>query len=115
MTLTSFMIALLGVWRLTHLLAAEDGPADAVVRLRSAVGNGFWGKLLDCFYCLSLWVAIPFALAIGASWPERLLLWPSLSGGAILVDRLTTRAPETPAENVEPGTHKEEGDVVLRR
>jgi hypothetical protein len=115
MTLTSFMIALLGVWRLTHLLAAEDGPGDAVVRLRAAVGNGFWGKLLDCFYCLSLWVAAPFAVAIGASWPERLLLWPALSGGAILVDRVTTRAPRTPADYGEPGTHKEEDDVMLRR
>ena len=28
-------IAILGVWRITHLLAAEDGPFNIFVRLRS--------------------------------------------------------------------------------
>ena len=50
MSLTWFSIAVFGVWRVTHLLAAEDGPCDVVVRLRSAAGSGFGGKLLDCFY-----------------------------------------------------------------
>jgi len=93
MTLAWFPIAVLGVWRITHLLAAEDGPADLVARLRAAAGEGFLGKLLDCFYCLSLWVAVPFAMVIGGSWLERVLLWPALSGGAILAERLTTRPP----------------------
>ena len=103
----SFSIALLGVWRVTHLLNAEDGPGDSVVWLRKAVGNGFWGKLLDCFYCLSLWIAAPFAVAIGGNWSERLLLWPALSGGVILVERLTNRASEKVVDYVEPMEHEE--------
>ena len=87
-------IAILGVWRITHLLAAEDGPFDAVVRLRRAAGDGFWGSLLDCFYCLSLWVALPLAVAVGERWLERALLWPALSAGAILLERLTSRRLE---------------------
>jgi hypothetical protein len=87
-------IAILGVWRITHLLAAEDGPADVVVRLRRAAGDGFWGRLLDCFYCLSLWVAVPFALVVGQRWLERVLLWLALSAGAILLERTTSRRLE---------------------
>src|SRR5690606_6645885 len=72
------LLGVLAVWRVTHLLQAEDGPWDVVVRLRRAAGAGFFGRLLDCFYCLSLWVALPAALAIGTDAFERLLLWPAL-------------------------------------
>ncbi len=86
-------LATLCVWRITHLLQAEDGPWDLVVRLRRAAGEGFFGKLLDCFYCLSLWISLPFAFGFGESWRERLLLWPALSAIAIFLERLT--APRT--------------------
>jgi hypothetical protein len=88
------VLGVLAVWRVTHLLNAEDGPWDLVVRLRRRAGTGFWASLLDCFYCLSLWVAAPLAYAIGNRWMERLLLWPALSAGAILLERL---APEKTA------------------
>ena len=74
----------LAVWRITHVLNAEDGPGEVFVRLRAFVGRGFWGDLLDCFYCLSLWVAIPFACWLGDGWKEKLLLWPALSAAGIL-------------------------------
>jgi hypothetical protein len=51
---------------LTHLFAAEDGPGDVVVRLRRAAGTGFWASLLDYCYCLSLWIAAPFAWLLEA-------------------------------------------------
>ncbi len=79
-------LGILGVWRLTHLMQAEDGPGDVIVRLRRAVGNGFWGKVLDCFGCLSLWMAVPFAYFIIDAWPERLALWLAFSGGAMLLE-----------------------------
>jgi hypothetical protein len=84
-------LGILAVWRITHLLNAEDGPWDFLVRFRRLAGNGFWGSLLDCFYCLSLWIAAPFAWLLGNDWKERILLWPALSGGAILAERLTSR------------------------
>jgi hypothetical protein len=85
------VVGVLVVWRITHLLFAEDGPWDVVIRLRRQAGAGFWGKLLDCFYCLSLWMAAPLALLLGGGWTERLLLWPALSAGAIVIERLTSR------------------------
>ncbi len=92
--ITTLVIATLAVWRLTHLFWGEDGPGDVFVRLRRVVGDGFFGRLLDCFYCLSVWVAAPFAWALGAGWSERVLLWLGLSGGAILLERATAEQPE---------------------
>ena len=108
------VLGVLSVWRLTHLLNAEDGPAEVLVRLRRVAGNGFWGALLDCFYCLSLWVAAPFAGILGETWTERLFLWLALSGGASLLERATHRveADAPPAQYFED---KGESDNVLLR
>jgi hypothetical protein len=84
-----FVLGVLAVWRVTHLLNAEDGPGDAFVKVRRLAGNGFWGRLLDCFYCLSLWVSIPAAVLLANSWHEMVLLWLALSGGACLFERAT--------------------------
>ena len=91
------VLGILSVWRVTHLLNAEDGPWELVVRLRRRAGNGFWGELMDCFLCLSVWVSAPLAAALGSGWKERLLLWPAFSAGAILLQRVTARGPEAPA------------------
>ena len=94
---TELLIAVLAVWRITHLLWGEDGPFELLLRLRKLAGRGFFGELLDCFYCLSLWIAIPFAWVMGNNWLERLVLWLSFSGGAILLERTTVaRTPPAP-------------------
>jgi len=62
---------------------------DLIFKLRKALGKSFAGKLMDCFNCLSLWVSVPFALVIGGSWLEWILLWISFSGGAILLNHVT--------------------------
>src|SRR5579871_2623969 len=106
-------LGVLAVWRITHLLNAEDGPWQLLVRFRRWVGEGFWGELLDCFYCLSLWVAAPFALVLGDGIKDRLMLWPALSAGAILLERLTARTEKV----AEPAFYYEEPENqdVLRQ
>lgn len=89
-----FLLAVLAVWRITHLLAREDGPWDLVARLRKGLGDRFWGRLLDCFYCLSLWIALPFAPLLGTGWPGRGLYWLALSGAAIVLERSVPGAAE---------------------
>jgi hypothetical protein len=107
------VLGILGVWRIVHLLNAEDGPFDLVVKLRRLAGTGFWGELLDCFYCLSVWVAAPFAVFLGEGWRSQLVLWPALSGGAILLERLTFREERhLPAVYVED---QEESDVLRKQ
>ena len=106
------IIGILVVWRVTHLFYNEDGPWDIFVRLRRAVGEGLLGSLLDCFYCLSIWVALSFAYWLGETWKQRLLLWPALSAGAILLERLTTR--EGPQHEIHYTQH-EGSDELLRQ
>ena len=82
------------------------GATAAARRFRMA------GKPLDCFYCLSLWIAIPPAYYLGEQWKEKLLLWPALSGGAILLERITSPERHTPAAVY---TENGEEEYVLRQ
>lgn len=108
------MLGLLAVWRITHLLQAEDGPWDMSVHLRRAAGNGFWGKLLDCFYCLSLWIAAPLAFLLGETWWERALLWPSLSAGASLLEQATNPALKISSAPFVEDSQEEKDHAMLR-
>ncbi len=96
--------AVLACWRITHLLNGEDGPWRMFSRLRTASAENVLGEALACFLCLSLVVAAPLALWVGQSWGTRLLLWPALSAGAILLER--GFFPETFAEA--PDYHEDE-------
>jgi hypothetical protein len=111
-----FVLGILGVWRLAHLLQAEDGPWRFALRLRRWASTGFWGEVLGCLYCLTLWIALPFAMLLGDGWGERLLLWPALSAGAILVERLAGRDSGPPlATYVEDDGGEERQNVMLRQ
>lgn len=82
-----FLIGVLAVWRATLLLGSEAGPWDLLKRMRGSVSGTMPGNLLGCFYCLSLWVSIPFALLLGETWRSRVLLCLAFSGGAIIIER----------------------------
>jgi hypothetical protein len=121
---TVLVVAVLAVWRLTHLLVEEAGPGDVFVRLRRWAEGRPLGGALHCFYCLSLWISAPMAVLLGDGWIARGALWLGLSGGAILLQRATSRDPdavapalwheELPAEAAPEGAGKGETDGVLR-
>ncbi len=106
-----FVLAALATWRVTHLLASEDGPADLIVRFRARLGQGLAGKLIDCFNCLSLWIAAPAALFVSRKPRDWLFMWLALSGAACLFERLG----QEPVV-IQPVSQPAEGDVnnVLR-
>lgn len=116
-----FCVATLAVWRLTHLLQVEDGPFEVFVHVRSRMREGFVGKLLDCFYCLSLWSAAPAAWLVGRGWSEWLLLWLALSAAAILLERLHAvllaweQTCGLPAIYSEDAPREEGSDGLLRK
>jgi hypothetical protein len=85
---TRFAVAALAAWRVTHLLANEDGPGDAIVRLRARLGASRAGGLMDCFQCLSMWVAAPLSLFVARDSREALPTWLALSGAACLLERV---------------------------
>jgi hypothetical protein len=90
-----FAMAALATWRVTHLLVNEDGPADAIVRVREKLGDSQLGAMMDCFYCASMWVALPFALFAVRKPADRAAAWLALSGAACLIEKMTS-PQETP-------------------
>jgi len=104
--MTPFYLLAVGIlvtWRITHLIVTENGPFNVLNKLRSAAGNGALGELLSCFYCLSLWISAPLAVILASSWKHRVILWPALSAGAILLERLTSSGePAAPIILEEP-------------
>jgi hypothetical protein len=86
-----FILSTLVVWRVTHLLAAEDGPWEMIAGMRSAIGNSVFGRLMDCFGCLSIWVSIPFAFVVSRRIQDDLLIWLALSAAAFLLERATAQ------------------------
>lgn len=107
-----FVLAILATWRVSHLLANEDGPADLIVRFRARLGQGLAGRLVDCFNCLSLWIAAPAAVFVTRRPIPWLFSWLALSGGACLLDRLG----EKPVI-IQPTSEPAEGEAndVLRQ
>jgi Protein of unknown function (DUF1360) len=86
---TRFWLAALATWRLTHLLAEEDGPGDVVARARARLGSSPAGELMDCFACMSVWVAAPLALTVTRRPRAAVGTWLALSGAACLLERAT--------------------------
>jgi hypothetical protein len=84
-----FVLCALAIWRLTHIIVAEDGPWDVVVRVRARLGDSVAGRAMDCFYCLSLWIAIPFTFAVAAHLLSWIISWLSLSAAASLLEQAT--------------------------
>lgn len=85
------VIAMLAVWRITHLLAQEDGPGKLILKIRNLLGKSFLGSLLDCFLCLSMWIAIPFTLYITRNPVDMLVSWLAISGGASILFKFQNR------------------------
>jgi len=97
-----FALATLAVWRLTHLLAREDGPWDLTLRMRRGLREGRLADLGTCFNCVSVWVALPFALFLRGDVVETLVGWLALSGGASLLERLGSPPLELKVEEAQP-------------
>lgn len=87
---TRFALCVFACWRLTHLFASEDGPGEVVLRVRRFLGDSSFGRAMDCFHCLSFWVAGPLALVLAQDLMGWFLAWLALSGAACLVERLSS-------------------------
>ena len=81
-----FVLCVCATWRISHLLASEDGPGDVLARLRRRLGHSPAGRMMDCFGCVSLWVAMPLAFYAVQGWTDRVVTWLALSGAAFLLE-----------------------------
>ena len=109
-------LSVLATWRVSHLIAYEDGPFDVIVRLRRRAGDGVLGKLMDCPYCLSLWIAAPLALLLAREPGAWGVAWLAISGGSSLLE-IFSRPHRQPPVDMNPTIFPLEGaydDVLLR-
>lgn len=89
-------LSMLAVWRLTHMLQEEEGPFGLFSHIQAwaasrpdvngGINHGFY-----CFYCLSIWVALPLAIVYAGSITSFFVWWLSLSAGAILIQGINDR------------------------
>jgi hypothetical protein len=107
-----FILAVLATWRVTHLLASEDGPADIIFRLRRRLGDGLAGSLMDCFNCMSLWIAAPAAFLLASDPLTWVLSWLALSGGACLLERLGGKPATSAGAERDPRQVEGDSDVL---
>ena len=80
----------LAVYRISNMIAQEDGAFDMFARLRTWVGQKSWiGRGIHCVLCVSFWAGIAGALA----WQRqdlylvRLLVLALGFSGAVLVSK----------------------------
>jgi Protein of unknown function (DUF1360) len=91
-----FLLAALATWRVTHLIAEEDGPGEVLAHLRVRAGEGQLGSLMDCFNCISIWVAAPLSIAVARRRGADPLAWLALSGAACLFEQVTRSSAHDP-------------------
>lgn len=94
-------IGILGVWQITQLLHAGDGPWGGLRRLRALLVRSGRGDAVACFFCLAMWVSLPVAMLIGEGWLERILLWFALAGAVSLLERGRQGNAPPPAHYIE--------------
>jgi len=101
MTAIDLLILALATWRLSSLLAQEDGPYDMFAKLRRRLGvrydahrrpsgENVIARGVICVWCNSVWVGAALALAYFL-WPAVvwLCLPLALSAAAIVIDQQT--------------------------
>lgn len=108
-------LSVLATWRVSHLISQEDGPFDVIVRLRGRAGDGVLGKLMDCPYCLSLWIAAPMALLLAREPVAWCVAWLAISGGSSLLEKFSRPRREPAGLNPVIFPLKGDYDDVLLR
>lgn len=89
MSLLHVLIAGLAGWRLASMLVGETGPWHIFERVRDRVAaepghpEGFWGELLSCIWCTSVWTSTaawllyylsPQAVSLVAVWAVAMIV-----------------------------------------
>lgn len=103
---TRLLVGEHGIFGIFSLIRSLAGVYETTVQRPNALGqmidikvndaNNPIGQILTCFYCCSVWVAIPAAIVATIVSPDSLPLyvwfaihWFAISGGAILIKDIT--------------------------
>ena len=90
MTALMFAVMTLAVWRVSFLIAQDEGPFSLIEKVRSRIDpnqSSWLGRGVRCVGCVSFWVSLAAALIVQASAWE----WLGMAGGALLIHKAVTR------------------------
>jgi len=87
----ALVVAILSVWRLTALICYEAGPFDVLSRFRKLLYHLHLGGLVECFYCMSFWMAAIVVILVYKPGYSSLLLVLAVSGGASIAERFLSK------------------------
>jgi hypothetical protein len=104
------LLASLAIWRVSHMIAHEDGPFDIFGNLRERAGAVYYptedlwvvdesdngkrkelGWLLTCPLCISIWIAIIPGVYMALQGENGILWWLGLSGASSFMELLINR------------------------
>lgn len=91
MTWLLLVLLTLAVYRVSHMLAYEDGPFDVFARMRGAVGQASWiGRGLHCVLCLSFWLSLVvfFLLYPVVGVVMGVVAWQAVAGGVLVLHKV---------------------------
>lgn len=84
-----FILAALAAWRVSFLIARENGPGSVIAKFRQALGSSGKGSAMACVKCVGMWIAFPFAFFVGGTLLELGVIWLALAGVTALIDEWT--------------------------
>ncbi len=90
MSALTLVIVVLAVYRVSVLIAQDEGPFSVLERVRSKIdpNQASWiGRGLRCVGCVSFWVSLVAALGLNVDY--WLWLWLGVAGGVLLIHRIT--------------------------
>jgi uncharacterized membrane protein len=88
------LLTILTVWRVTALLAYESGPFGVFVSLRRGLVKVRLGRLVGCFYCLSMWISCAVVLVFPLTWATPVVIL-GVAGAVAIIERFLSGASTT--------------------
>lgn len=84
-----FLLLGLGVYRVAHMVATEDGPWDVFSRWRYRIGQRSWvGRGFHCPLCISFWLGFGAAAVLPwYGWLWYIVFALALSGVTLVLYR----------------------------
>ena len=92
-------MSILATYRLAQFIAYDDAPFGLMYKARNYFGRkaansknyGFWwsiAEMINCPFCLGLWIALLIALIVNGFQPYSILLWLAIAGGQAWIENM---------------------------
>lgn len=84
----AYLLAVLAAYRIAHMIALEDGPADvfALIRSKFPQEESWIGRGVNCPLCIGFWSSLAVAMLLPfATWQVFALNWLGVAGAVTVL------------------------------